>query len=348
MEKNINIKSIADRLGVSTASVSNALNDKGRIGEDLKKRIIETATELNYKQNIIAKTLKIKKSWIIGVLIPEMLFEYFFQIIIGMEEIATEKDYTLVFANTHYDSEKEIKDINKFLRMLIDGLIIIGGSGEINHISKFIDNTPTVLIARHLNNDNISYPSVFYDDRAAQINAVSYLNNLGHKNIGYVGIMPAENIQITNIELRKRGYMDGLKINNLKFNSQNLFFKSSHEYVSNLDNVYDFLKNNLFIENFQQMPTAILCQNDYIAIALIKILMEKGIRVPNDVSVMGFDNLVISNYTNPALTTTKQPKKELGVVGINLLLDIIENKSVNRKKILLPTNIIERASTAKV
>ena len=346
MEKNITIKSIADILSVSTTTVSNALNNKGRLNENLKKKIIKIASDLDYKQNIIARTLSLKKSWTIGVIVPEMLIEYFFQIIMGMEEIASRKDYTLVFANTSYNLDKEIKDIDKFTRMLIDGLIIIGGSGKINHLSKLLNNMPTVLVARHIN--TMFYPSVLIDDRDAQVKAVTYLRNLGHRDIGYMGIMPKANVSITNIELRTQGYLDGLKLNNLKYSPQNLFFKSSEKYVSKIEDIYDFLKHNLFVENFKTMPTAILTQNDYIAIGLMKILKEKGIRVPEDVSVMGYDNLNISSFTNPTLTTTKQPKRELGIEGINLLLEIIEKNEIHRKNILLATEIIERESTIKI
>ncbi len=340
----IRINDIALEAGVSIATVSNALNDKGRLSKDVKKKILKIASKYSYKPNIIARTLSAKKSGIIGVLVPEIFSEYYYQVIAGMEKITKEEDYTLVLINTSGDTSEEIKQIKKLNRLLVEGLILFGGPNKNDALEEVISRIPVVLIDRELK--NIKCSSVLVDNKNAQKDAVKFLNNLGHKNIGYIGF--STNTSLINVIERKNGYLEGLKANNLKYDPDNIIFNILKKSPLQLEEYYFFLNSHIFIDKFKKTPTAILCQNDYEAIVLLRVLTEKGVKIPEDVSVMGFDNIFISRFTTPPLTTTNQPKEKLGEAGMKLLLKVIESGKDERETIYLQTKIIERQSTSKV
>lgn len=344
-KKTYTIKDIAEKARVSRATVSNALNNKGRLSITTEKRIKSIASELNYKPNIIARALSLKKTGIIGVFVPEISNEYYTQVISGMEEITNINGYTTVLVNTQYDLEKEGSEVEKLSRLFTEGMIFISGSGIFSHVIKAnLNNIPVVCVDRETE-DHIKYPSILVENKESMARAVRYLYEMGHRKIGYFGHM----VRAKEITILKRykGYLEGMKTLNLKPYRNNIYIYEDPNSI-NINAAYNIYSSYLN-ENIRKIDaSAIIAQNDVLAIALIRGLKNHGIRVPEDISIMGFDNIAISQFVDPPLTTTKQPKKELGRQGMQALIDIINKKETGSLIKYLETNIVERQSVQRI
>jgi len=335
------IKDIAQKACVSSATVSNALNNKGRLNIATKQKILNISKMLGYEPNIVAKALSMKKSKVIGVFITDITNEYYAQVLEGIEDLANKNGYIVVLVNTHNDLKKEQKEVETLTRLFTEGLIFISGLSKFKHI---IDSNsgaiPIVCIDREVE-EKIVIPSVLINNTDAMVQAVNYLYKMGHREIGYFGSM----IEKKDLVIKKRyeGYQKGIEMLGLNISQTNIFNHNLSQQM-NISDIYktftNYIKNNLKRIN----ATALISQNDNLAIALMQALKDCGIRVPEEISVMGFDNIFMAQFVNPPLTTTEQPKKELGKVGVQLLLDIINNKRIDNKVRYLKTNIIERKS----
>jgi LacI family transcriptional regulator len=337
----ITIKDIAKSLSLSSATVSNALNNKGRMSIATKEAVIQKAKEIGYEQNMIGKALIEGKTDIIGVFVPEISNEYYSLVVSGIEKVLDENKYSIILIKTGYQAKKEYEAALKLKRLFIRGLIFLGGRG--NHrldIVESFKDISTLFIDRKPENDNIA--SVVTNNYQSMQNAVIYLNNLGHKKIGYFANYPGGSSML--IKERFEGFVDAAK--NLHLESDFVFNQKDLDIEP--DQMYQFIKSTINNIDKQGMPTAFLCQNDIYAIILIKVLHETGLKVPEDVSVMGFDNVSISKYIVPSLTTVKQPKRQMGVIGAKLLLQIINEEEIAQKNIVLVNEIIERDSVRKI
>lgn len=343
MTKNNNttLKDISKITGVSTTTISNVLRNKGRFSDETKKKIIKAVEDHQYRANIVARTLKSKKSKFIGILIPSISSEYYFQVISGMEDIAKEKNYTLLILSNDNEINEEITAIRKLQRLYLDGLVLLGGSKKIDHLIGLTGNIPTVMIDREI--DDAPYSQVHIKNKSAMKDAVKYMCSLGHENIGYVGFNFKN--AIANVELRREGFIEGLKDNNKKVDKENIIYEVYEKALHAPKDMYRHIEQNF--GGKRKLPTAFLTQNDYIAISLIKYLRDINIRVPEDISVMGFTNISMSEFVFPSLTTISHPKKTLGTYSLELLIKIIESGEDKRIKKYFDSNLIIRESTVK-
>ena len=342
MVKNMNatLKDISKITGFSTTTISNVLSAKGRFNEETKKKILDAVEKNGYKPNIVARTLKSKKSKFIGVLIPSMLSEYYFLVIKGMEDIAKKKGYTLLIHSYDHSIDEEIATIKKLNRFYIDGLILLGGSKRIDHLMDITDKLPTVIVDREL--EDAPFSQVNIKNKSSMKDAVNYICSLGHDDIGYVGFNFKN--AIANVELRKEGFLEGLKENNKRIRKENIIFKIYEDPLSDPKEFYRHIEENF--KKIKKPPTALITQNDYNAIAVIKYLRDIDIRVPADISVMGFTNITMSEFVFPSLTTITHPKKTLGTYSIEMLINIIENGKDEKEKKYFDSKLLVRESTA--
>jgi DNA-binding LacI/PurR family transcriptional regulator len=189
---------------------------------------------------------------------------------------------------------------------------------------------------------NTLIPSVLIDNARSMESAVDYLADLGHKDIGYLTFSFDNQ---TTARKRYEGYLSGLKKNNLEYNPDRVIIDDSIR-LNEFAGSYNTVKNML--SGKDDLPTAFVTLADYLAIGLIKALKEMGYDIPGDISVIGFNNEVVSQFSEPPLTSVKQPKKLMGKKAMDLLLDMVEGKEVKEKNIILPTEIIERESVGAV
>lgn len=332
------IKDIASEAGVAISTVSNVINETRFVAENTKEKVLDAIEKLNYRPNIIARGLRIKSTRAIGVILPDISSSFFSQVIYGIEEIARQRDYTMILGCTNFDFREEVKIANKLLDSFIDGLIFFSGFDNYEFIKKIYDrNIPIVVIDKALGDSEI--PTVVIDNAAAVENCVDYLCSYNHKKICYVTFNGDNQ---TTVRQRYKGYLSGLKKNGIDFDPDFVLMSEEmrlNETASSYRIVKDFLKKG-------KLPTAFLTVADVFAYGVLRALFEEGFKVPEDISVMGFDNILFSQFTKPLLTTLKQQKRVMGNIAMNLLVDIIEGRDVSDKTIIVPTSIVERESVS--
>jgi LacI family transcriptional regulator len=338
--KNITLKDLSKITSLSTTTISNVLTNRGRFGEKTKKKVLEAVDRYGYRANIVARTLKSKKSSFIGVLIPSILSEYYFLVIKGMEDVAKKNGYTLLIHSYDHSIEEEIATIKKLHRLYIDGLILLGGSKRLDHLMEMTDRLPTVMVDREI--EDAPFSQVNIKNKSAMKDAVNYICSLGHDDIGYVGFNFKNSI--ANVELRKEGFIEGLKENKKKIREENIIYRCYEDPLGFIKEFYEHIRENF--GKIKDPPTALITQNDYNAIAVIKYLRDINIRVPEDISVMGFTNISMSEFIFPALSTITHPKRTMGRYSIELLINMIEKGEDRVIKKYFDSKLLVRESTA--
>jgi LacI family transcriptional regulator len=330
------IKDVAREAGVSISTVSSVINKNKFVSEELKNRVQEAIKKLEYKPNIIARGLRIKSTSTVGVILPDISQPFFAQVIRGMEEAARRRGYTLILGCSFYNIKEEERQINILMDQFVDGIIFFCGYDSHDHIIEVYDSgIPVVVTDREIEDKSI--PSVLIDNSLAMEKAVEYLVEMGHRKIGYVTFSFHNQ---TTARKRYEGYLSGIKKHGIKYDPELVIIDDSIR-LNELSGAYNAVRGLL---NNKIMPSAFVTLADYLAIGLIKALKEVGYKVPQDISVMGFNNEIVSQFSEPPLTSVKQPKKLMGQMAMDLLLDMVENKEVKDKNIILPTEIIERDS----
>ena len=334
------IKDVAREAGVSISTVSSVINQNKFVSEEREKRVREAINKLNYRTNIIARGLRTKSTRAVGVILPDIAQPFFAQVIRGMEESARTRGYTLILGCSFYDIEEEERQINILINQFVDGIIFFCGYDSHDHIRQVYDlGIPVVVADREIGNTLI--PSVLIDNTLSMENVIDYLAGLGHREIGYLTFSFDNQ---TTARKRYEGYLSGLKKNNLEYNPDRVIIDDSirlNEFAGAYEAVKRILKN-------KKLPTAFAALADYLAIGLIKALKEMGYKIPEDISVIGFNNEIVSQFSEPPLTSVKQPKKLMGKMAMDLLLDMVEGKEVVNKNIILSTEIIKRGSAGPV
>lgn len=342
---NINIKDIASIAKVSVTTVSHAISGKRYVREETKQHILKIIEDYNYEPNIIARSLSKKESGIVGIITPVLNNEFYSEIIEGIEETLRQRGYMLVINISNHDNEKEKETFRKIDSLFIDGLILVGGYSDISYISEINKRNIPVLLALRENFQN-QYIRVGIDFEKAIFDITDYLFESGHKDIGYVGCL-REGILSDHKKLE--GYLKSLE-KNIKMKNRDIIIvpkktanKESHDFFNLMD---AYLKEENY--NKRLKITALVCQNDKIAIDVIKALNQNGYRVPEDVSVTGFGDTTPGKYHEPSLTTIMIPKKEIGRLSAEAFLKEFDDEKTSNSDLLLDTKIIQRNSSKQL
>ncbi len=332
----VTIKDIAKELGISVSTVSRALKDHPDISTETKKKVQDLAKKLRYKPNTIALSLKNRRSYSIGVIIPKIVHHFFSSIISGIEDIARSKGYRVMIYQSNESYEREVENVDAILSHFVDGVIISMTKDTIvyDHFQKLVaNNVPIVFFDRIC--PDLETDQVVIDDFKAAYNAVEHLINIGkRKIIHFAGPLSLE------IGKRRRlGYIHALQKHDIKVDD-NLIIKC--------DEYEDAIKTTQILINNNNIPDAIFAVNDSTAVGALIALKRKGFRIPEDVAIVGFTNGLISTVTDPTLTTVDQHGFEMGKKAAELLISRIEKDNVEEiRKIVVPTTLIIRKSTQK-
>lgn len=329
--KYITLKMVAERAEVSVNTASRAINNKPDINEETKKRVLQIVKELGYIRNAAAVALRTKKTGTIGVVIADNRNPFYAEVLNGMEEAAREKNYHIILANTQRDYKKEEEAINLLLAKRVDGLLITPVQDRDDDIKNLIDtNIPFVVVGRDF--ENIEVDAVYNDEVKGGFLATEYLIKKGHERIalidGFLYKSPA------------KGRLDGYK---KALNKYRISLDESLISVGdiNLEDGYERTRQML---GKNSDFTAIFAYNDMMAFGSMQAIKEKGLRIPEDIGLVGYDDIPFSSLISPALTTIKLKKQELGVESAKLLFSRINGGRKKTKKVMLDVELQVRES----
>ena len=332
------LKDISLLAGVSLSTVSRALNGMDTVDEEMKNRVLNAARQLNYTPNLAARSLRTKNTKLIGM-ISEGNTNYMFSHIINyISDYCTDLGYGFIMANHHNDPEREEKIFRSMKQRGVDGIILSLVSKQSHIIPDIISSDiPLVIFDRYLVFDQISTGeknfSITLDNYGAGRMAGEYLLSLGHKDIG-IAEGPQE-VDIT--RFRTTGFFDGLA-------DAGHFVPMSYRFKGGFDFEDGQRVAQKLLALGEARPTAIWCENDNMAAGLISELSRAGLRVPEDVSVLGMDNIELSKMIWPTLSTVEQPYHEMAFAAVDMILG--KDKGLGNKAVFTP-RIIERDSTCK-
>ncbi len=323
------IKEIAEKANVSTATVSKVLNGKDKyISEKTRQRILEIVEKEGYIPNGIAKSLKIKKTKTIGLIIPDVMNPFFAEVARGAEDAAEERGYIVIICNSDNRVSKEEKYLNILQEKMVDGIIMTASESLASQTIQRC-NIPMVLVDRDIDTDKPIGHITVNNEEGVYL-ATSYLIKKGCKNIGFI----SSKIVNKHSNERLEGYRSALKEHRFIVDEYKIYLESFSVESGYRGASYLLEKGDI---------DGICCGNDLIAIGAIRLLKEKGIRIPDQVKIIGFDNISISKYMDPPLTTIAQPIYEIGQEAVKMLLAIIEKKRINLNKVF-DLELIERGS----
>jgi DNA-binding LacI/PurR family transcriptional regulator len=334
--KQATIKDIAKRLNISTSTVSRALSDHPDISRETKGKVQAVARQMDYHPNTIAKSLQRKHSLVIGVVVPQVKHYFFASIMAGITDVAYQAGFTVMICQSNEDFQREMSNIDVLISNRVAGLLISVSSTTRNcdHFIKLKRRgIPLVFFDRVCPEMDVS--TVVVDDYDGAFNAVEYLIRKGYQRIGHLG--GPEFLSIS--RLRFNGYHDALQKHGVPLREDwiirgGLNEEDGSESVTKL------------LEQAKILPDALFCVNDPVALGAMLRLKEKGIRIPDEMAVMGFTDNPEASMIEPPLTTVRQPAYLIGKTAAELLLDQIQNKSHRNRPMhkVLKTELIIRKS----
>ncbi len=334
----ITIKNIAKKAGVSITTVSSALNDSRYVKKETKEKIIKIAKDENYEPSYIARAIRTRRTKTVAVLVPAIT-PAIDEIIQGIEKKLTECGYCLILINTRESINKEIEAINLIQERVIDGIIISGILGgkedERNLVNKVKEiGKPTIFFDRYIEDNN--YPFISADNRLGGEIAGEHLLKMGHNKIGILSY----DSRIEIVERRREGFTEILKSAGIKSGFDLEIPAQASKLRESIDrNIKSLIQSGI---------TAVFAISDILALNLIKSLYLKKIRVPEDISIIGFDNSYISELSIPGLTTIDYGLVELGEMAAGNLIEKLKTGRFNRRNIIIKPKLIERNSVKKI
>lgn len=334
-KKRVTIKDVARESGCSICTVSRVINGVGvYYSEETRKKVEDAVKKLHYVPNINAKGLKESRSYNIVYLVPQM-DDYYVSILNVMQEYANTKGYSILILNSNYDEKQERLHIRHIVEQHYDGVMIATGllnQDYADRIDEIFEGIPVVLLESSAK--GVKIPTVVVDVEKACSQAVEYLISLGHKRIAYVSAP----CRFPTLEHRFKGYADALKKNGIELDESIIFFEQGLEKTDHKQ-CYDTMVKILKKHDF----TAMLVISDWAAAVSTHIMNEMGKSVPEDLSVIGFDNMQFTEYWKPQISTISQNSEKLGRMGIKLLFEVMKGKEVT--DIYLEGKLILRQST---
>jgi LacI family transcriptional regulator len=331
--KKVTMLDIAKKAGVSKATVSMVLNKRDEnISSDTRDKILQITNDMNYIPNSLARSLSTKKTETIGIILPDITNPFFSEIARAIEDVANNLGYNVIFCDSDNEINKENKYVKLLVSKLVDGVIFIAGGESIHNLEILINNNvPFVLVDRYVEGFENFY-GVYCLNKLGITEAVDYLVNKGKKTIAFVRGPHSVGISKQRLE----GYIEAMKKYGL-FNEKLIF---ENEFT--IDGGIETTKKIL---NLKEKVDSIIYSNDIMAFGGIKVLLKKGYNIPKDISIIGYDNIEISQFTEPELTTVSQPIYEMGKRSCELLINIVNGIPVDEKQIYFKPSLVVRGTT---
>lgn len=328
----VKLKDIAEQTGFSINTVSRALRDDRRLSDATRNKIKVAAEEMGYIRNILAESMRSNKSRTIGVIFADSANPFYAEVIQGIEERARRLKYSILLINTGEQAENERKAVRLLLGRQVDGLVIAPVYKDRENLALYQSlSVPFIMVGRYI--EGLKSHSILHGDAEGQAMAFEHLLRRGHKKILYI----AGPKNISNTIDR----MEGMKLAYEKYALQideSYIFESSGHMDDGYRLASQALERGLFF-------TAVVCFNDLLAFGVLKALHEKSISVPDDMEIIGFDNLAMSQFMQPGLTTVDVPKNHLGQKAVEELVYHIEDVTYPYNTIHMKPRLIHRETT---
>jgi DNA-binding LacI/PurR family transcriptional regulator len=335
-KRHISLKDLANELGVSISTVSRALKNHPDISTELTQKIQKLASEKNYSPNPLAMGLLRQQTRMIGVIVPDIVTHFFASIISGIEAVAEKNGYYVVIASSQESYKKEVEVVENLLKARAEGIIacLSQETKDFSHFEKLVQNEiPLVFFDRVC--ESLNVPTVIVDGADAVKSIVRHFHTNGCKRIAYISGPEYLNIS----KNRKEGYIEGLRENNIVYHPElliecNLSAKEATEATRQL-------------LNLKEKPDAIFGINDTVAFAAMKEIKRQGLKIPDDIALVGFTDEFHSTVVDPPLTSVTHPTFQIGQEAARLFFQWIEKGNSFTEQVVLPTELIIRKSSVK-
>ncbi|MCX7976366.1 MAG: LacI family transcriptional regulator [Bellilinea sp.] len=329
------IREVASRAGVSPTTVSHVINNTRFVSAEARQRVLEAMAELNYRPNVLARSLRRGETRTLGLILPDSANPFFAEIARAIEDAAFSAGYNVILGNSENELAKEQVYVDVLVNKQVDGLIFLASgdhSPSLEHLVR--DGLPVVVVDRRLS--GLEVDTVLTDNLQGGLSAARFLLELGHRRIACI-TGPSN---LTPSAERVIGFRRALEEAGMAV-EENLIRKGDFHPRSGYRAALELIE-------YQPRPTAIFICNDMMAIGALRALSEAGLLVPQDCSLVGFDDIELASYVTPPLTTIRQDKTALAEAAVQLLLERIAEPGLPARTRILPTRLIERLSTRRI
>ncbi len=325
------MKDVAQLAGVSTATVSRALMNPEKVSASTRKKVEQAVMEAGYSPNSLARNLRRNESKTIIVIVPDICDPYFTEIVRGVEEAALAQGYLVLLGDSGQQLARESSFANLVFTKQADGMLLLGSKVPFDVSKAEQKNLPPMVMACEYAPE-LELPTVHIDNLTSAFEAVNYLTQMGHMKIGQ--ICGANNASLS--QFRKQGYQQALRRADITLNPAytvqgDLSFEGGARAVNAL-------------LSLPEPPTALFCHSDMMAIGAMQQAKRLGFRIPQDLSIVGFDDIQFAEYCDPPLTTVSQPRYQIGYQAMNMLLDQLKGKEIPAGSRLLDAKLVIRES----
>lgn len=335
----VTIYDVAAKASVSAMTVSRVINNTGKISDKTRAKVKRVMEELNYVPNQTARSLVLQQTKLLFLLITDIMNPFYTTLARGAEDAAKKSGYRLLFGNSDENLEKESDYVTTILTARVDGVLVApAGDPSLPHLESLRKhNVPFVLLDREV--PGIECDIVLGDSKEGARMLVGHLVSQGHRRIALVNGSPS----ISSARLRLQGYQDGLKLNDIAFNER-------YVYETSFGPLNDLTEMERWIDQLDPPPTAIVAGNNVLAVEVMRLLRGRGISVPDDMSIVCFDDLGPYSEIEPFLTVAAQQAYQFGYMGMKMLIERIQERetALPWKKIVLPADLIIRRSVKEI
>jgi LacI family transcriptional regulator len=333
MAAKMRIKDVAREAGVSTATVSHVINKTRFVSEETRARVMRAIESCNYYPNAHARSLASGRSRTLGLLISDISNPFFPELVKSIETVAFENGHDVILANTDYNDERTLNNVRRFIERKVAGVALMTSEldrGLIDELARC--HVPVVFL--DIGSAGLCMSNIVVDYEAGIGEALGHLHWLGHRRIAYIG---GPN-RLRSAALRLAAFRDSMSYY-LPEQSEQAIYEGDFRLEGGRSIARELLTQT-------ELPTAVVVANDMMALGVVQELHERGLRVPEDVSVVGFDDIAFAALSNPPLTTVRLPRDELGRKAVEALMAIIEHPDGQGVEINIPTYLVLRDSTA--
>lgn len=346
-KKTATLSDVAQEVGVTPMTVSRVINQNGYVSEETRIKVLQAIKEMNYRRNGLARNLKRQRTETIGLVLGDISNPYSTELARAVRETLLIRGFNLFICISEQSAKEDIVAFESLANNSVDGIIVATRSndGGDKYLREIIDsNLPVVVIGRDFNHNLVDFVSA--NNLQGGFDATQHLIDLGHRRIGFIGATLSGGGSLN----RLQGYLNALKVHDIEIDER--LITGRKEAISDVPGYstekigYEGMKRLLSLPN---RPTAVFARNDFTAIGAMTAIKEAGLKIPEDIAIVGFDDIPLAVHTSPSLTTVRQPMRRQGQLAAELLLQRIDNtEEISRREHILNCELIIRESTVSI